>query len=305
MSRLVQALRSLRAEPGEPRSVDPGRPPVVRPRRRDQHALLQNILKRLTLLGPAATGRATSNTSSVESTPQAETPAATPLAVSPTVEAPSPPVATRVAPQRQHWEAAVAGHLAEPEAAQNYRQLAERMLANSPPGVPQNLLLTGVGCPAEETLGRLAWTLAEMCGPVLMVDANRAHSPLTIQLQHSGAPGLEEILRGEPAPLLPTGHARLFFLPTGNRAGDASGESLMALGESLAKWRSSYPIVLIDGGDALSESARALARLCDATYLLVGLGTATTEAAREATRRFRATGGRLLGCIAVESPGFQ
>jgi Mrp family chromosome partitioning ATPase len=213
--------------------------------------------------------------------------------------------ADRSSPDRAAWEAIVAAHLAEPEVSQNYRQLAERMLANAPPGVPQNLLLTSVGCPADETLGRLAWMLAEMCGPVLMVDANRAHAPLTIQLQRSGAPGLEELLRGERASVLPTAREKLCFLPTGNRATDAGGETLTALGSHLAKWRSEYPIVLIDGGDALSESACSLARLCDATYLLVGLGTATTEAAREATRRFRATGGRLLGCIAVESAGFQ
>jgi Mrp family chromosome partitioning ATPase len=112
---------------------------------------------------------------------------------------------------------------------------------------------------------------------------------------------LEELLRGEAAAALPTARENLFLLPAGNRTADGNSGELTALAAPLAKWRGEFPLVLIDGGDALSEGATVLSRLCDATYLLVGLGAATTDSAREATRRFRAAGGRLLGCIAVES----
>lgn len=294
MSRLVQALRSLRAEPGESRAADPARPPAIRPRRRDQHALLQNILKRLTLLSPSSPPQAApaerARGDSVARAESSASSAAVPAAVLPGANAVG-----------SSWESIVATHLAEPDVEQSYRQLAERMLETCPAGVAQNILLASVGCPADETLSRLAWTLAEMRGPVLMLDANRARSALTIQLQQTGAAGLEELLRGEAATILPTAREKLFLLPTGNRAADGNAADLTALASPLAKWRNEFPIVLIDGGDALSDGAALLSRLCDATYLLIGLGAATTESAREATRRFRATGGRLLGCIAVES----
>jgi Mrp family chromosome partitioning ATPase len=255
---------------------------------------LQNILKRLTLLSPAAPAQAAPAEQSGGS-------ASAQAALSPSSSAAVTSALPSANVGASSWEAMVATHLAEPAVEQDYRQLAERMLENCPSGVAQNILLTSVGCPAEETLGRLAWTLAEIRGPVLMLDANRARTSLTIQLQRTGAAGLEELLRGEAAAALPTTREKLFLLPAGNRATDGNAAELTALAAALAKWRGDFPLVLIDGGDALSEAATLLSRLCDATYLLVGLGAATTDSAREATRRFRAAGGRLLGCIAVES----
>ena len=57
--------------------------------------------------------------------------------------------------------------------------------------------------------------------------------------------------------------------------------------------------LLIDGGRATDSSASTLARMADATYLVVQLGTVEASEAQSALAALRAAGARVLGCIAV------
>ena len=60
-----------------------------------------------------------------------------------------------------------------------------------------------------------------------------------------------------------------------------------------------FRLVILDGGRTTDRAAAPLARLCDATYFVVHLGDTESSQAQRALRDFRATGARLLGCIAT------
>ncbi len=88
------------------------------------------------------------------------------------------------------------------------------------------------------------------------------------------------------------------FLPAGlcQPPGPAATERWAKVLEQLS---ASFDCVLIDAGRTSDSAATHLARVADATYLVVQLGTVETSEAQKALADFRAAGARVLGCIAT------
>jgi Mrp family chromosome partitioning ATPase len=201
-------------------------------------------------------------------------------------------------------ERAVRRTLADHERSEPYRQLADRLKADLDQIAGRSILLTGVG-PASEThevILHAAAILAEAGEPILVIDGDVARRTLSSQLECSSGTGLAELARGETPdadPIQATTFDNLSVLPIGKvRLPDPAtvANRLAALVQSLEE---SYRFVIIDGGRTSDLAPAALARLCDATYFVVRLGETEATTAQAALRDFRATGARLLGCIAT------
>jgi Mrp family chromosome partitioning ATPase len=184
-------------------------------------------------------------------------------------------------------------------------QLGERLLRDSEQLASKSLVMVGVGpdSATHETLLYAATVLAEKRrGEVLLVDADLARQKLSEALEYGRESGLTELLRNDLVPRAscrPTAVAGLSFLPAGLlRHADltAAGPRLDAICKQLA---AEFSFVLIDGGRSDELAAAVLARLTEATYFVVQLGTVEMGAAQAALRDFRAAGARVLGCIAT------
>jgi Mrp family chromosome partitioning ATPase len=167
------------------------------------------------------------------------------------------------------------------------------------------MALVGVGTAskAHETLLYAATLLADKApGQVLLIDANLARRQLSEALECGKEPGLADLLRGDAPrgePCRPTAVAKLSFLPAGmSREADLS-TAPSHLDQVVQRLAANYSVLLIDGGQTGDPSASAVARLADATYFVVQLGTVETSEAQAALRDFRAAGARVLGCIAT------
>src|SRR5262249_49949648 len=136
----------------------------------------------------------------------------------------------------------------------------------------------------------------------LVMDADVGRQKLTAALDYGREAGLTELLQNDAAPRAscrPTAVPGLSFLPAGlARRADLTTTSsrLDAIYRQLA---TDFSYVLIDGGRSDEMAAAVLARLAEATYFVVQLGAVEMGAAQAALRDFRATGARVLGCIAT------
>ena len=97
--------------------------------------------------------------------------------------------------------------------------------------------------------------------------------------------------------------ARFFGAPLNVPAGKAEPGNESAIGDvlekALAQLKADFDCLLIDAGNAGSDSASALAQASDAAYLVVELGAVETNTAQAALAGLRAAGARVLGCIAT------
>jgi Mrp family chromosome partitioning ATPase len=144
--------------------------------------------------------------------------------------------------------------------------------------------------------------LAERQGEVLVIDANLARRSLTDGMQAGAEQGLGELLRGNTPPrerCRPTAFSRVSFLPAGQLRHVDPSTAGQRLEEIVRQLASEFSLVLVDGGRAGDLAATTLARLCDATYFVVRLGTVEANEAQAALRDYRTVGARVLGCIAT------
>jgi Mrp family chromosome partitioning ATPase len=195
--------------------------------------------------------------------------------------------------------------LSDPVGSQPQIQLAERLRRDADQTDSQTLVLVGVGqqSATHETLLFAATLLAESApGKVLLIDADLARRPLSEALDYGQQPGLAELLRGDESwgdRYCPTAVANLSFLPAGLlRHADLSTAG-PRLEQLLQLFSAGFSYVLLDAGQTSDLAASVLARLADATYFVVQLGTVETNEAQAALRDFRAAGARVLGCIAT------
>jgi Mrp family chromosome partitioning ATPase len=232
----------------------------------------------------------------------AERLAVLPLEPSPAPRERSAPVSSR---KPSSLERQIRRTLSDLVRSQPLVQLADRLRRDAEQTASKTLLFVGVGeaSATHETLLYTATLLAEKHGErVLVIDADMARRSVTAGLDQGQSPGLAEVLRSsEPlsdrcqltalpgVSLVPAGLLREVDLPaTGTR-----------LEEMLRQAAHDYSLVLIDGGRSGDLAASTLARLADATYFVVQLGTIEASEAQAALRDFRAASARILGCIAT------
>jgi Mrp family chromosome partitioning ATPase len=311
MARMLQALKNLEARSVKPAGEEwPAPLPAVTPITEEPMALATEL--------PAAPARAARRAAAPATVREIEAPRVDEKAFKPPSEA--PPLTPQVLPTPRAARvpiAPVAGRkpgslerrvsrtLSDRTRAQPLVQLADRLRREAEQTASKTLLFVGVGegSATHDTLLYSAAILAEKHGErVLLIDADLARHSLTNGLEQGQSTGLAELLKGsEPVrercqPLALPG---LSLLPAGLlRHVDLSSVG-QRLEEVLRQAAEDFSLVMLDGGRSGDLSAAALARLSDATYFVVQLGTVETSEAQAALRDFRAASARVLGCIAT------
>ena len=201
-------------------------------------------------------------------------------------------------------ERAARKNLSDVERCGPYRQLVDRLRQEFRSLNGSCLLFTGIGISssADELLIHTAMALAEAGEPILLIDADVARGKLSRALGSEKLPGLAEVVsqRRQWQELLQgTATERLFLLPAGQLGLANPAAAADETAKLLEQAEREFGIVLIDGGGAGDLLALTLGRLCDATYFVVRLGATDAIEAREALRRYRSLGARVLGCIAT------
>jgi MinD-like ATPase involved in chromosome partitioning or flagellar assembly len=136
---------------------------------------------------------------------------------------------------------------------------------------------------------------------VLLIEANPAHC-LAKRYGLPHASGLTEMLAGRterPETIAPTSHEQLDLLPFGQATEEQARLLPVALSAELAHARTTHGAVVIDAGPLSSPWAIAASKAADAAYLVVRVSDTSAEYATSCVHRFRASGGKLTGCIAV------
>jgi Mrp family chromosome partitioning ATPase len=152
------------------------------------------------------------------------------------------------------------------------------------------------------SLLHVATILAEREGGVLLVDGDSSRCWLSAGMEQGQTRGLCEMVGGTAASkecIVKTATGGLSFLPAGQLRHYDFSTAGSGLESSLAELSGEFDRVLIDAGRAGEPGVAALARQADATYLVIELGAVETSAAQTALAELRASGARVLGCIAI------
>lgn len=165
-----------------------------------------------------------------------------------------------------------------------------------------------VGVDEHDPTARVASVLATLMAEerdrrVLLVEANPTGKSISSIYGLSTAVGLTEALAGragERCAVAPTAHQRLDILPFGQANGIEAQLLPSALPSELAQRRAGYGAIVIDAGLLTSDWAQVASQSADAVYLLVRVGETAAAYATNSVYRFRAAGGKLTGCIAVQ-----
>jgi Mrp family chromosome partitioning ATPase len=199
-------------------------------------------------------------------------------------------------------EAALFAMLADAEDSAQFRQLA-RQVESDTQGI-RSPVIAVVGFDGDDTTplvaAALATLLAEREGRrILLVEANPHQREISARYSYTTASGLCEVLAGQAegasAPLT-TSLERLAVLPFGHGPTQAVPAGLEAIA---AAWRVEGYTTVLDAGSLSAAWALRVSQLADATYLLVRVGETPADAAVSAVNRFRLSGGKLTGCVAL------
>jgi Mrp family chromosome partitioning ATPase len=232
-----------------------------------------------------------------------------PLVLSAPTEAPRashrPPAIPTPGHRSTTFEKTALRVLTDPIRARPLVELAERLDADSKQTGSRTMLLAGVGS-ADDVHQTLLYTGILMTerqpGDVLLVDADWSSRVFSSALERDRQRGFGELI-DESASIAevcyPTATSRLFFLPAGQQRLTDLSTAGSRLEAALKKLAGRFALVLIDGGHCGDLASSALARQTDATYLVIRLGAVEAATAQTALRDFRASGARVLGCIAT------
>jgi Mrp family chromosome partitioning ATPase len=198
--------------------------------------------------------------------------------------------------------------LVAPLAADPYAETAQQILRQLPRSRSQVLLFTSPadGQGKTMTLARLAPRLAQAVeGNVLVVDANSRNPDMARWLDVAPAWCLPDVLDGAAdwsAAVQTTAHQGVSLLPGGTGIqGRGSGRNAPGAGRLLRDLAGHYDLVVVDAPSLAHRGTVQLAAVCDAAYLVVRLGDGSPRMLREAAQVLHCNGGRLLGCVAIDS----
>ena len=225
--------------------------------------------------------------------------------VSPALENAGETPAPQSEEQSTYGDAAPGSFSPRPATVDAYGDLADKLLAQWSAASSTVVMLSspGDGEGTTTTIARLAAALAQRAaGAVLAIDGNCRHPALAARLGVPTADGLPLALAGA-VPwsdlVQQTAVPGLSLLPGGSFGEDAVLESIL-LEPLLAEIRQQYRLVLIDTPSLRHADAVSIAACCDASYLVVRLGTTTCRALGEAAALLGPSQGKLQGCIVVE-----
>lgn len=228
------------------------------------------------------------------------------LASSPEAHLPTPPPAVPVR-SATLFEHRIRESLQHPARSRPYAELVQRLRHDFRGNQERSLLFTGIGLASrgDEMLAHVAALFAEQGERVLLVDADFERAGLTAGFGAGTLGGLQNAIvapRNWQDHLLTTSFPNLAFLPSGrgNVTVTGAAETLASL---IPKLEAEFPLVLIDGGQSNGSLLMPLARSCDATYFVIRLGATDAKEAQGALTSFRATGARVMGCVAVMGTG--
>jgi Mrp family chromosome partitioning ATPase len=214
----------------------------------------------------------------------------------------STPTRSRPAPTAGELE--LAAVLANEEMGQQFRELLAAVQRDVT-GITLPIVAI-VGLEERDATERVAAALGTLWSAAgnrtLLIEANsRRELARRYGLSHSQ--GLREALSSRRQPrdaIVTTSGERLDFLLLGSATGAPDITWTPALLADACGSPSRYDSLVLDLGSLSSPWAIELSRLASAVYLVVSLGDASAELATASVERFRAAGGQLKGCIAVD-----
>lgn len=242
----------------------------------------------------------------------AETSAAVKSAVAsasrpPVAVATSIPVANLPTVALSAMEKIVRKQLYQPETLALFQQMVARVSRDVSWKSVRTLLLSGAaGAECADLLLHLAMLLADEGEQVLVVDGNitnpRLAGELLAQREEQPETGKR---RGAKIPsltsrVLPLGTRGLSLLPLARY--DLTSQDLQLVEKEWEQLLQRYTTILVEGGNSATPQLRLLGQLCDATYLVVRLGTSDTISAQAQLQFLRSSGARVLGCLATVDP---
>ncbi len=184
--------------------------------------------------------------------------------------------------------------------------LAEKVLAQLPPGRPASLMFTSPldGDGKTQTLVSLAGALIQRADEeILLLDADMRKADLAARMGVETSVGLADVLTGAagwPEVVRGTMLPRLNVLPGTKRfAVDGRTPEIVNLEPLLAELAEHYRLVLLDTSSLAHRQVAPMGRYCSGVYLVVRLGHTPRRAAREAAMAIEACGGRLLGSVVL------
>ncbi len=193
----------------------------------------------------------------------------------------------------------------KPLGSDPYAAAAWQVLRQLPARRSQVLLFTspGDGHGKTTTLARLLPHVARsFSGSVLVVDANTRNPELARRLEVATTWRLTDVLAGATHwmnAVRPTALPRVSLLPGGTEP--SRRPNVQAAAGLLRELVGHYDLLLVDATSLAHEGAAQLAAACDGTCLVVRLGESSSSLVRDAVRVLNRTGGRLLGCIAIDA----
>lgn len=185
------------------------------------------------------------------------------------------------------------------------RNVVNQILERSSPSVPMVLLFVGSepNHHVDELSARIATALCDTTeSRVLLVDSDNVGKKLTNasgRLKESGMTEVIEYNRDWQTNLLRNTRSNLDFLPVGNGSfGRWNQEELLR--KAARGMKTDYQFVCVSAGDAHSKAAKLWSDVCDGSYLLVSIENSNGTIAKSAVAELKASGARLLGCIATD-----
>jgi Mrp family chromosome partitioning ATPase len=208
-----------------------------------------------------------------------------------------------VRPQPTSEERKLLSVLSDPVQSSPYQQLQAAVARDT--SVSSAPVVAIVGLDERFETGQVAAALATLLAKAqrtLLIEANPERD-LSRMYGTPDATGLSESLAGRAdrhAVVAATSQERLHLLPFGQASAEQAHLLPQGLGIEIAELRTSHAATVVDAGAISSSWALATSQAADAVYLIIRLGKTTTESAASTVQRFRAAGGKLTGCIAIE-----
>lgn len=201
-------------------------------------------------------------------------------------------------------ERAVRTELYEPDTLSQYQQMATKLRQEVVATSGRSMLLTGcAGSVSRDLLLHLALLYGDEGERVLVVDADLGQHPLSRALLSTNDGRLEQALRRILRPtsylhrIMPLSSNGVSLLPL--QAADVATTELGSMQREWELLKHRFTMILVDGGTVSTAALRVLGQLCDATFMVVSLGTTDAAAAKHHVEYLQSAGANVIGCLAT------